>query len=92
MHPGTQTPSPLAVWSNDLDVVALAALDVDVDFNVDVLTGHDGVLRGASGGHCDTAAGAKLSIITVPSIREGVPSIRDRGPDCGDSRGDGWTP
>lgn len=63
---------------NDLDVVALAALDVDVDFNVDVLTGHDGVLRGASGGHCDTAAGAKLSIITVPSIREGVPSIRDR--------------
>lgn len=63
---------------NDLDVVALAALDVDVDFNVDVLTGHDGVLRGASGGHCDTAAGAKLAIITVPSMRNGVPSIRER--------------
>ncbi|TXT51374.1 MAG: citrate lyase subunit alpha / citrate CoA-transferase [Spirochaetes bacterium] len=61
---------------NDLDVVVLAALDVDVDFNVDVLTGHDGILRGASGGHCDTAAGAKLSIITVPSMRNGVPSIR----------------
>lgn len=63
---------------NDLDVVALAALDVDVDFNVDVLTGHDGILRGASGGHSDTAAGAKLAIITVPSMRNGVPSIRER--------------
>lgn len=63
---------------SDLDVVILAALDVDVDFNVDVLTGHDGVLRGASGGHCDTAAEAKLSVITIPSMREGVPSIRDR--------------
>jgi len=63
---------------NDLDVVVLAALDVDVDFNVDVLTGHDGVLRGASGGHSDTAAGAKLTVITIPSMRNGVPSIRDR--------------
>ena len=63
---------------NDLDIVTLAALDVDVDFNVDVLTGHDGILRGASGGHSDTAAGAKLSIITVPSMRNGVPSIHDR--------------
>jgi len=63
---------------NDLDVVVLAALDVDVDFNVDVLTGHDGVLRGASGGHCDTAAGAKLSVITIPSMRNGVPSIREK--------------
>ncbi|HEY9054331.1 MAG TPA: citrate lyase subunit alpha [Rectinemataceae bacterium] len=63
---------------NDLDVVVLAALDVDVDFNVDVLTGHDGVLRGASGGHSDTAAGAKLAIITIPSMRNGVPSIREK--------------
>lgn len=63
---------------NNLDAVVLAALDTDVDFNVDVLTGHDGVLRGASGGHSDTAAGAKLTIITVPSMRNGVPSIRDR--------------
>lgn len=63
---------------NDLDVVVLAALDTDTDFNVDVLTGHDGVLRGASGGHSDTAAGAKLAVITVPSMRNGVPSIRNR--------------
>ncbi len=38
-----------------LDVVVLSALEVDTHFNVNVLTGSDGVLRGASGGHCDTA-------------------------------------
>jgi len=58
--------------------VVRAARDVDVDFNVDVLTGHDGILRGASGGHSDTAAGAKLALITIPSMRNGVPSIRER--------------
>jgi citrate lyase subunit alpha/citrate CoA-transferase len=63
---------------NNLDVVVLSALDVDVDFNVNVLTGHDGVLRGASGGHSDTAFGSKLCIVVVPSYREGVPSIVDR--------------
>jgi Citrate lyase, alpha subunit len=36
------------------------------------------VLRGASGGHSDTAAGAKLSVITIPSMRNGVPSIREK--------------
>ena len=70
-------PSASGCLVDDLDVVVLAALDVDVDFNVDVLSGHDGVLRGASGGHCDTAAGAKLAVVVVPSFREGVPSIRD---------------
>ncbi len=37
-----------------LDVVVLSALEIDTQFNVNVLTGSDGVLRGASGGHCDT--------------------------------------
>ena len=63
---------------NNLDCVILAALEVDTDFNVNVLTGNDGVLRGASGGHQDTAAGAKLSIIVCPSFRGGVPSVKDR--------------
>lgn len=63
---------------NNLDCVILAALEVDTDFNVNVLTGNDGVLRGASGGHQDTAAGAKLSIIVCPSFRGGVPSIKER--------------
>lgn len=63
---------------NKLDIVALAALDVDVDFNVDVLTGLDGVLRGASGGHSDTAYGAKLSLVLVPTQRSRVPAIREK--------------
>ena len=63
---------------HNLDCVILAALEVDCGFNVNVLTGHDGVLRGASGGHQDTAAGAKLSIVVVPSFRGGVPSIKER--------------
>lgn len=33
-----------------VDVVLLSALEVDTQFNVNVLTGSDGVLRGASGG------------------------------------------
>ncbi len=63
---------------NQLDIVALAALDVDVDFNVDVMTGLDGVLRGASGGHSDTAFGAKLAMVLVPTQRSRVPAIREK--------------
>jgi citrate lyase subunit alpha/citrate CoA-transferase len=63
---------------HNLDCVILAALEVDTDFNVNVLTGNDGVLRGASGGHQDTAAGAKLSIVVAPSFRGGVPSIKEK--------------
>lgn len=54
---------------NKLDYVILSALEVDLDFNVNVITGSDGVIRGASGGHSDTAEGAKLSIVALPLIR-----------------------
>lgn len=60
---------------NVLDIVILSALEVDTQFNVNVITGSDGVLRGASGGHCDTAAGSKLSIIVAPLIRGRIPTI-----------------
>ncbi|MDR3331361.1 MAG: citrate lyase subunit alpha [Synergistaceae bacterium] len=63
---------------HNLDCVILAALEVDVNFNVSVLLGNDGVLRGASGGHCDTAAGAAISIVVLPSFRGGVCSIKDK--------------
>ncbi|QIK69598.1 citrate lyase subunit alpha [Erysipelothrix sp. HDW6C] len=62
---------------NKLDVVVLSALEVDTNFNVNVMTGSDGVIRGASGGHCDTAAGAKLSIILSPIVRGRIPTIVD---------------
>ncbi len=63
---------------NNLDVVVLSALEIDTDFNVNVMTGSDGVIRGASGGHSDTASGAKLSIILAPLIRGRIPTVVDK--------------
>ncbi len=60
---------------NQLDFVVLSALEIDTDFNVNVLTGSDGVIRGAIGGHPDTAAGASLSIVVAPLTRGRIPSI-----------------
>uniref|UniRef100_UPI002546233E citrate lyase subunit alpha n=1 Tax=Lactobacillus crispatus TaxID=47770 RepID=UPI002546233E len=54
---------------NNLDVSILSALQIDTDFNVNVMTGSDGVIRGAVGGHQDSAAGAKMTIITAPLVR-----------------------
>ncbi|MFV0379410.1 MAG: citrate lyase subunit alpha [Anaerorhabdus sp.] len=62
---------------NMLDIVVLSALEIDTKFNVNVMTGSDGVIRGASGGHCDTAAGSKLSIILTPVIRGRIPCVVD---------------
>ena len=56
-------------YVNKLDFVVLAALEIDTDFNVNVLTGSDGVLRGAPGGHPDTAEGSKCCIIVTPLVR-----------------------
>ncbi|SHK05663.1 citrate lyase subunit alpha [Paramaledivibacter caminithermalis] len=62
---------------NKLDVVILSALEIDTSFNVNVITGSDGVIRGASGGHSDTAAGSKMSIIVAPLIRGRIPTVVD---------------
>ncbi len=59
-------------------MVVLSALEVDRHFNVNVITGADGVIRGASGGHSDTAAGAKLTIVVVPLVRGRIPCVVDR--------------
>jgi len=63
--------------ANKLDVVVLSALEIDTNFNINVLTGSDGVLRGASGGHSDTAACAKLTVIVSPLIRGRIPCVVD---------------
>ena len=62
---------------NQLDVVVLSALEIDVDFNVNVLTGSDGVIRGAIGGHPDTASGAALTVIVCPLLRGRMPCVLD---------------
>ncbi len=63
---------------NKLDFVILSALEIDTDFNVNVISGSDGVIRAASGGHSDTAAMAKMSIITAPLTRGRIATIIDK--------------
>jgi len=62
---------------NLLDVVVLGATEVDVNFNVNVNTHSDGVLQYPTGGHSDTAAGAKITIITAPLVRGRIPVVVD---------------
>jgi len=70
-------PMNKGAFVNKLDYVILGALEVDTDFNVNVITGSDGVVRGAPGGHVDTAAGSKCSIIVAPLVRSRIPTIKD---------------
>ena len=58
-----------------LDIVILSALEVDVNFNVNVLVGSDGIIRGAVGGHPDTAEDSALSIIVCPLLRGRIPCV-----------------
>ena len=63
---------------DNLDVVILGATEIDTDFNVNVHTDSNGVIMGGSGGHSDTAAGAKLSMIIAPLFRARLPIVTDR--------------
>ncbi|WP_439425731.1 citrate lyase subunit alpha [Oenococcus alcoholitolerans] len=60
-----------------LDLAVLSALEIDKDFNVNVMTGSDGVIRGAIGGHQD-AANAKLTIICAPLVRGRIATVVDQ--------------
>ncbi|MBQ1820440.1 MAG: citrate lyase subunit alpha [Clostridia bacterium] len=63
---------------DSLDVVILGATQLDTDFNVNVHTDSNGCIMGGSGGHSDTAAGAKLSMIIAPLSRARLPIVTDR--------------
>ena len=60
---------------NKLDYVVLASLEVDVNFNCNVVVGSDGVITGAQGGHPDTAQGAKCTIVICPLLQGRIPAI-----------------
>ena len=60
---------------NKLDFVILAALEVDVNFNCNVVVGSDGMITGAQGGHPDTAAGAKCAIVIAPLLQGRIPAV-----------------
>lgn len=63
---------------NKLDAVILGATEIDTDFNVNVVTGSDGVIMGGSGGHSDAAAGAKVTIVVANLLRGRLPIIVDK--------------
>ena len=63
---------------NQLDAMILGAAEIDVDFNVNVTTGTDGIIMGGSGGHADTAAGSKLAIVTTRLNAGGYAKVVDR--------------
>ena len=72
------SPSGRSAVVNSLDVVILGATEIDTDFNVNVHTDSNGYIMGGSGGHSDTAAGAKLSMIIAPMFRARMPIVTDR--------------
>ncbi len=76
MHYASPTAKSAAV--NSLDVVILGATEIDTDFNVNVHTDSTGYIMGGSGGHSDTASGAKLSMIIAPMFRARLPIVTDR--------------
>lgn len=63
-------------YVNKLDYVILGALEIDVDFNCNVVVGSDGTIQGAPGGHVDTAAGSKCCIIVTPLVRGRLATVR----------------
>ena len=70
-------PSERSAVVDSLDVVILGATEIDTDFNVNVHTDSNGYIMGGSGGHSDTAAGAKLSMIIAPMFRARLPIVTD---------------
>ncbi|NBI69200.1 citrate lyase subunit alpha [Pseudoflavonifractor sp. 60] len=60
---------------NREDFGVLGALEVDTDFNVNILTGSSGEMMGGLGGGPDVAGGAAISIVTLPIIRGRTPSV-----------------
>lgn len=67
-------PANKGAMVDKLDVVILSALEIDTKFNVNVMSGSDGVIRGAIGGHQD-ASTAKLTIISAPLVRGRIATV-----------------
>lgn len=72
------SPGAASAVVDSLDVVILGATEIDTDFNVNVHTDSRGAIMGGSGGHSDTAAGAKLSMIIAPLFRARLPIVTER--------------
>lgn len=72
------SPTAKSALVDNLDVVILGATEIDTNFNVNVHTDSNGYIMGGSGGHSDTAAGAKLTMIVAPLTRARLSIVVDR--------------
>jgi citrate lyase subunit alpha/citrate CoA-transferase len=63
---------------NQLDAMILGAAEIDLQFNVNVTTGTDGIIIGGSGGHADASAGAKVALVTTRLNAGGYPKVVDK--------------
>lgn len=72
------SPANERAWVKSLDAVILGATEIDTGFNVNVHTNSSGTIMGGSGGHSDTAAGAKLAMVIAPLFRARQPIITER--------------
>ena len=74
---GSEYANPMnkGAYVNKLDFVILASLEVDTHFNCNVVVDSNGMVTGAQGGHPDTAAGAKCTIVIAPLLQGRTPAI-----------------
>ncbi|MGY2046706.1 citrate lyase subunit alpha [Methylobacterium sp. JK268] len=70
-------PAAKGALVNHLDCMVMGAAEVDLAFNVNVTAVKGGAIIGGSGGHADTAAGAKLALVTTKLAAGGAPKIVD---------------
>ena len=68
-------PMNKGAYVNQLDFVILASLEVDVNFNCNVVVDSNGMITDAQSGHPDTAAGAKCTIVIAPLLQGRTPAI-----------------
>ncbi len=63
---------------DQLSFVILGATEIDLNFHVNVTTDSFGRLIGGSGGHADTAHGAKITVITTNLTKARLPIVKQR--------------
>ncbi len=66
-------PGSKAASCDQLDVAILSALEIDVDFNVNVITGSDGVMRGRPAVTVMWRQLANLTIVVAPRCAPAFP-------------------
>lgn len=62
---------------NQLDIMILGATEIDINYNVNVVTGSNGVILSSSGGNNDCAAGAKMAVVVTNLLKRGMCVLRD---------------